>query len=117
MISRQGTAGLCRGLAPTVDPTTPGVNIDGVCLFDPFHAGNLLEAQRLCARASVPVGTVFSKDRLGHVYHAAPYTVGTNGDFASGIGEPVGGILGFKQIRATFTGLTRLSKVPAAGQS
>jgi len=102
-------------LAPTVDPTTPGVNIDGVCLFDPFHAGNLLEAQRLCARASVPVGTVFSKDRLGHAYHAAPYTIGTNGDFASGIGEPVGGILGFKQIRATFTRIDEVIEGAGSG--
>jgi len=90
-------------LAPEVDPATPGVNIDGICLFDPFSSGNVQEVLRLCAMASVPVGTVFCQDRLETVYHAAAYTVGTNGDFASGVGKYSGGMLGFDAVRATFT--------------
>ena len=90
-------------LAPAVDPATPGVNIDGICLFDPFHAGNLLETRRMCALASVPTGTVFSKDRLDRVHHAASFTLETNGDFSSGVGESLGEMLGFDRIRAAFT--------------
>lgn len=97
-----GYAKALSTLAPAVDPVTPGVNIDGICLFDPFHAGNLLEVRRMCALASVPVGTVFSKDRLSRVHHAAAYTLGTNGDFISGVGNPVGGMLGFDQTRSSF---------------
>jgi len=90
-------------LAPSVDPATPGVNIDGVCLFDPFYSGNVLETKRLCAMASVPVGTIFSKDLLERVHHAAAFTLGTNEDFASGVGQSLGGMLGFDQIRSSFT--------------
>lgn len=89
-------------LEPGIDPASPGVNIDGVCLFDPFAAGNEQEVRRLFAMASVPVGTVFSHDRLDRAFHAAAYTVGTNGDFPSGIGKCLGGMLGFDEIRTTF---------------
>jgi nitrogenase molybdenum-iron protein alpha/beta subunit len=98
--------GYARALAmlePAVDPESTGVNIDGVCLFDLFSAGNVQEIRRLFALASVPVGTTFAQDRLSRVYRAAPYTIGTNGDFASGVGECLGGTLGFDAIRATFT--------------
>ena len=98
--------GYARALAmlgPEVDPDAGGVNIDGVCLFDPFSGGNVQEILRLFSMASVPVGTVFCHDRLEKVHHAAAYTVGTNGDFASGVGECLGGMLGFDAIRASFT--------------
>jgi nitrogenase molybdenum-iron protein alpha/beta subunit len=89
-------------LAPAVDPATGGVNIDGACLFDPFSCGNVREIMRLLGNASVPVGTVFCADELGKVRHAAAYTVGTNGDFSSGVGEFLGGTLGFEEISKTF---------------
>ena len=98
--------GYARALAmlgPRVDPGSKGVNIDGACLFDPFSSGNVQEVTRLFGMASVPVGTVFCRDRLDMVYRASAYTVGTNGDFVSGTGEYLGGMLGFDEIRASFT--------------
>lgn len=90
-------------LGPRVDPCAGGVNIDGVCLFDPFSAGNVQEIIRLCGMASVPVGTIFCQDRVDRVCHASAYTIGTNGDFLSGTGEYLGGLLGFDEVRATFS--------------
>jgi nitrogenase molybdenum-iron protein alpha/beta subunit len=89
-------------LAPSVDPEKEGINIDGACLFDPFSCGNVREIVRLLGCASVPVGTVFCSDRLEHVGHSAAYTLGTNGDFSSGVGSWLGGTLGFEEIRTTF---------------
>ena len=89
-------------LEPAVDQATGGINIDGACLFDPFSVGNVREILRLLGNASVSVGTVFCADDLRKVDHAARYTVGTNGDFASGVGEFLGGTLGFEEIRDTF---------------
>ena len=89
-------------LAPRIDPGVCGVNIDGVCLFDPFSAGNVQEITRLLSMARIPVGTVFSHDRLKKVQHASQYTIGTNEDFSSGIGEYCGGTLGFKAVGALF---------------
>ncbi len=77
-------------LAPSVDPDNEGINIDGVCLFDPFSCGNVREIMRLLGCASVPVGTVFCSDRLENVGHAAGYTIGTNMDFSSGVGSWLG---------------------------
>jgi nitrogenase molybdenum-iron protein alpha/beta subunit len=89
-------------LAPLTDAATSGVNIDGVCLLDPFFKGNLQEIQRLLGMASVPVATVFCRDALEKTRSAATCTIGTNGDFASGVGEYLGGTLGFGTLRATF---------------
>lgn len=89
-------------LEPCVDPAVTGVNIDGICLFDPFYAGNVQEIRRLLGIAGIPAGTVFSYDRLDKVQHASPYTIGTNEDFRSGVGEYCGGTLGFRAIEATF---------------
>lgn len=89
-------------LAPAVDPETGGINIDGACLFDPFSSGNVREIMRLLGNASVPVGTVFCADKLENAGHAAAYTVGTNRDFSSGVGEFLGGTLGFEEINETF---------------
>jgi nitrogenase molybdenum-iron protein alpha/beta subunit len=98
-----GYAKAIEAMAPRVDPGAPGVNIDGVCLFDPFFSGNLQEIRRLFAMASVPVGTVFCKDRFERAAHASAYTLGTNGDFPSGVGEFLGGTLGFDALRSTFS--------------
>ena len=89
-------------LAPRIDPDVCGVNIDGVCLFDPFSSGNVQEIMRLLAMARIPVGIVFSYDLLKKVQHASSYTIGTNEDFLSDIGEYCGGTLGFKAVGATF---------------
>jgi len=93
-------------LAPSVDPEKQGINIDGACLFDPYSGGNVQEVVRLLKSASVPVGTVFCRDQLEKVWHSAAYTVGTNGDFSSGIGTALGGMLGFDEIRSTLRRVT-----------
>jgi len=89
-------------LAPSVDPDIQGINIDGACLFDPYSGGNVREITRLLAHASVPVGTIFCSDRLERAGHAAACTVGTNEDFASGVGTWLGSTLGLEEIKTTF---------------
>ncbi len=89
-------------LAPQTDAATEGVNIDGVCLLDPFHTGNLQEIRRLLGMASVPVATVFCRDDLKKAGMASTRTIGTNEDFVSGVGEYLGGTLGPGTVRATF---------------
>ena len=89
-------------LAPQTETLTEGVNIDGICLLDPFYKGNLQEIRRLLGRASVPVATVFCRDTLRKTRTAATCTIGTNDDFMSGIGKYLGGTLGFDTLRATF---------------
>jgi len=91
-----------------VTPDTPGVNIDGVSLFDPYSAGNVQELRRLLQASSIPVATVFCQDRFERISASAEYTVGTNGDFASGIGEYCGGTLGLEEVRATFGRMANL---------
>jgi nitrogenase molybdenum-iron protein alpha/beta subunit len=103
--SGDAEAGYGKALAllePGTDDAGTGVNIDGVCLLDPYHRGNLQEIVRLLALASVPVSTVFCRDILGNTRHAAPCTIGTNDDFRSGIGKYLGGTLGFGTLRETF---------------
>ncbi len=89
-------------LAPQVDTGVDGVNIDGVCLLDPFYRGNVQEIRRLLGMASIPVATVFCRDALQKTCAAATCTIGTNADFSSSIGEYLGGTLGFGSLRATF---------------
>ena len=89
-------------LAPQTDAETEGVNIDGICLLDPFFKGNLQEIRRLLALASITVATVFCRDALQKTRTAATCTIGTNGDFSSGVGEHLGGTLGFGTLRTTF---------------
>jgi nitrogenase molybdenum-iron protein alpha/beta subunit len=89
-------------LAPQTDTATEGVNIDGVCLLDPFYKGNLQEIRRLLGMASVPVATIFCRDALKKTRTAATCTIGTNDDFMSSVGEYLGGTLGFDTLRATF---------------
>lgn len=89
-------------LSPRTDKTADGVNIEGICLLDPFHKGNLQELMRLLNLASVPVGTVFCCDALQKTRRAAPWTIGTNRDFPGSAGEYLGGTLGLDAVRATF---------------
>ncbi|MFA7562136.1 MAG: nitrogenase component 1 [Methanoculleus sp.] len=93
-------------IAPVVDPAAPGVNIDGICRTDPFHRGNALEARRLLALAGVGVAAVFCLDRYAATRHAAPFTVETNPDLASGIGASCGSLLGLDAVTETFERLT-----------
>ena len=103
-------------LAPSVDPDRQGINIDGACLFDPFSAGNVREITRMLDDASVPVGTIFCFDRLKQVGHAASYTIGTNEDFASGVGERLGGTLGFAEIKSTLVRIASIFPDADPGQ-
>lgn len=89
-------------LAPRIDPDAAGVNIDGVSLFDPFYRGNVRELSRLLDIAGVPAATVFCADAFRNIWHASPFTIGTNADIASGIGRCLGGTLGLTDLRATF---------------
>ncbi len=89
-------------LAPRTDKTADGVNIEGICLLDPFHKGNLQEVMRLLNLASIPVGTVFCRDDLQKTRQAALFTIGTNRDFTGSVGEYLGGTLGLDAVRATF---------------
>ncbi len=90
-------------LEPKVDPAAEGVNIDGACLLDPFSRGNVQEIHRLLRLAGVPVRTVLCDDTLGNILRPARYTLGTNADFGSGVGENLGSTLGMKQVQATFS--------------
>ena len=89
-------------LGPTINPEQPGVNIDGISLADPFHEGNSQEVSRLLYRAGISVGTVFCRDRAEKANTASPFTIGTNGDFGSGVGTYLGGTLGIPALRTTF---------------
>jgi nitrogenase molybdenum-iron protein alpha/beta subunit len=89
-------------LNPVVDPGVPGVNIDGVSLFDPFYRGNMMELIRLLTLAHVPVGTILCSDKFSRLSSAAPFTIRTDDDLASGIGTCLGGTLGFDSLRTTF---------------
>lgn len=89
-------------IAPVVDPDVPGVNIDGICRTDPFCRGNALEARRLLGLAGIPVAATFCLDRYAATRRAAPFTVGTNPDLASGVGTACGSLLGFDAIGETF---------------
>lgn len=93
-------------IAPEVDPGAPGVNIDGICRTDPFCRGNALEARRLLNLAGAPVATTFCLDRYVATRRAAPFTVGTNPDIASGVGISCGSILGLDGVTETFERLT-----------
>lgn len=89
-------------LAPDPDPEATGVNIDGACLLDPRSSGNVQEVQRLLHRCGVPVRAVLCDDSLERILRPAPCTLGTNTDVASGVGEFLGGTLGFDAVRKTF---------------
>lgn len=89
-------------LDPKTDPHKEGVNIDGVCLLDPFFSGNLQEVGRLLTLSSVPVATVFCRDTHKKIYDAAACTIGTNGDYPSSVGDYLGGTLGLRSLRTTF---------------
>jgi len=95
-------------LAPRVDTGMTGINIDGASLFDPFSRGNVREITRLLGIAGVPTGTMFSQDQIEKVWQAAPYTVGTNEDFPSGVGTYLGGTLGFRATMNSFEHIARV---------
>ena len=102
-------------LAPRTGTEAGGVNIDGICLFDPFSRGNLQEIRRLLSMASIPVGTVFCCDSLEKTHAAAPWTISTNRDFASGVGKFLGGTLGPAMLGATIESLGNLFELSDVG--
>ncbi|KLK88238.1 oxidoreductase [Methanoculleus sediminis] len=89
-------------IAPEVDPDVLGVNIDGICRTDPFCRGNALEARRLLGLAGVGVATTFCLDRYAATRRAAPFTVGTDPDLASGVGTSCGSLLGLDAVGEAF---------------
>lgn len=89
-------------IAPEIDSDASGVNIDGVCRTDPFYRGNVLEARRLLSLAGATVATTFCLDTYSSTRRAAPFTVGTNPDLASGVGQWCGSLLGLGSIAETF---------------
>ncbi|NLM29380.1 MAG: oxidoreductase [Methanomicrobiales archaeon] len=99
-------------IAPVVDPDNPGVNIDGLCCTDPFCRGNALEARRLLSLAGVPVATTFCLDTYAATRRAAPLTVGTNPDLASGVGRWCGSLLGLDAVSETIDALDGIDARP-----
>jgi len=93
-------------IAPEVDSDAPGINIDGICRTDPFCRGNALEARRLLSLAGVSVAATFCLDCYAATRRAAPFTVGTNPDLASGVGTSCGSLLGLDAVGETFERLS-----------
>lgn len=103
--SGQFEAGYKKALSviqPSVDPAADGITIDGISLFDPFHAGNVLELTRMLAGANVPVNTVLCLDKFSRLKQCSPLTVTADRDLAAGIGTPLGGALGFDTLTKTL---------------
>lgn len=94
-----------KSLHPLVDPETKGVNIDGLCSFDQFYAGNRREAVRMLNEAGIASATCFSAGRLESLAHAAPVTVAANPDFMGGPGRYAGSLTGIDELKRTFTNL------------
>ncbi len=89
-------------IAPEVDPGMAGANIDGICRTDPFSRGNAIEARRLLDLAGARTGTTFCLDHYDAAHRAAPFTIGTNPDLASGVGTACGSILGLDATGEAF---------------
>ncbi len=83
--------------------TAKGVNIDGICLLDPFWRGNMHESKRILAMAGIPVGVVLSHDQLKSLLKAAPMTVTANPDYAAPLGRSCGSLLGLSSLKHTLT--------------
>ncbi|KAF1075410.1 nitrogenase component 1 [Methanogenium sp. MK-MG] len=90
------------------DPSREGVNIDGLMSTDPFAAGNRMEAERLLARAGIPVAARYCADTLASALRPAEMTVTALPDVASGIGQSVGSLCGLDAIEMTFSALSDL---------
>ncbi|MBT8508171.1 hypothetical protein AZH53_07105 [Methanomicrobiaceae archaeon CYW5] len=101
---RRGVA----ALSPVVDPSRPGVNLDGCISTDLFSTGNRREAERLCAMAGIPVAACYCSDTLASVRHPAPVTISLVPDMATGIGKNAGALLGLSDVRDAFVRLSSL---------
>ncbi len=82
--------------------TATGVNIDGICLLDPFWRGNMHESKRILAMAGIPVGAVLSNDRLSSLSKAAPVTLTANPDYEAPLGRSGGSLLGLSSLKHTL---------------
>lgn len=95
-----------EALKPEVDDQRTGVNIDGITRFDPFHKGNLMEAERLLSLAGIRTATVFSAGSVSDTKHCSDCTIGTNPDLRGAPGRYSGGLLGISEVRSTFSCLS-----------
>ena len=94
-----------HALPAETDPTRVGVNIDGLISTDPFAAGNRMEAERLLARAGIPVAARYCNDTLASALKPAEVTVTALPDVASGFGQSVGSLCGLDAIESAFSHL------------
>lgn len=101
----EGAAKAFAALAPIVDESRAGVNIDGINLLDLFWRGNLHESERLLARLGVPVAVRLCRDSYENLRHgSAPVTVSATPSYGSGVGTPLGSFL-FPDIPRTVSAL------------
>ncbi|UUX91649.1 nitrogenase component 1 [Methanoplanus endosymbiosus] len=92
----------------TPDAGREGVNIDGICSIDPFHAGNLNECRRLLSLAEVPVEAILSSDSYDSVKNPSDFSITANPDYAvSGAGHSHS-VLGIKNTIRAFEALGEL---------
>ncbi len=89
-------------LAPAVDPSRAGVNLDGCISTDLFSTGNRREAKRLCGMAGIPVAATYCRDTLASVRRPSPVTLTLVPDMATGIGDRAGVMLGLAGVRDAF---------------
>ncbi|MDD4255083.1 MAG: nitrogenase component 1 [Methanofollis sp.] len=95
-------------LAPAVDPGETGITIDGLNPIDPFWRGNLLEAERLVGAAGGTVAATIAAGPLDSLRRCGSTVLQTNPGLASGIGTPVGSLLGIPATKAAFESLADL---------
>ena len=98
-----------EALSPSVDPETPGVNLDGLHPADPFSRGNQREAERLLDLAGATPATIFTDTTLDRLHRAAPVSLSVNPDLAGGAGQRIGSLLGLRNVRESFEALGEIS--------
>lgn len=100
-------------LAPAVGPGETGVTIDGLNPIDPFWRGNLLEAERLVGAAGGTVAAAIAAGPLDSLRRCGSTVLQTNPGLASGIGTPVGSLLGIPATKAAFERLADIRGLDA----
>ncbi|MDD1719430.1 MAG: nitrogenase component 1 [Methanoregulaceae archaeon] len=96
-----------EALEPEVDQDASGVNIAGLSLADPFHAGNLMEAERILSMAGFQTGTRLCADSFSRLKDLSPFTISANPDLPSGPGTRTGEILGMAETEKTLDNMAR----------
>jgi nitrogenase molybdenum-iron protein alpha/beta subunit len=100
-------------LAPSVGPEEKGITIDGLNPIDPFWRGNLLEAERLVGAAGGTVAAAIAAGPLDSLRRCGSTVLQTNPGLASGIGTPVGSLLGIPATKAAFERLADIRGLDA----